>query len=148
MKKLSPQEFDKSILPWIGKTGKMLYTYMGEKFRKHNFDLSVEQLVILKILHEEDGRPQNDMAIVTERNKSTLTRVLDGMENKHLVTRIPDKDDKRVKRVYLTKHGRQYFQSTAPIVQEAMTELQKGLTKTEIKTLISILKKVQGNINF
>ena len=148
MKKLIPQEIEKSILPWIGKTGKLLYAFMGDKFREHNLDLSVEQMVILKILHEEDGRPQNDMAIVTERHKATLTRLLDNMEKKHLVARIPDQEDKRVKRVYLTKHGRQYFQSVIPVFSEAAKEVQKGLTKTEITSLISILKKVQDNINF
>lgn len=139
---------DKTILPWVGKTGKMLHIFMGDKLKQQGLNISMEQAIILKILHEEDGRPQNDMALVTNRHKATLTRLLDTMEKNHLVVRIPDKEDKRVKRIYLTKLGRQYFTAMGKVFEEAANEVQKGLTKTEIKTLISILKKVQGNIKF
>jgi DNA-binding MarR family transcriptional regulator len=121
---------------------------MAEKLKQHGLNISMEQAIILKILHDEDGRPQSDMAHVTNRHKATLTRLLDTMEKNHLVVRIADKEDKRVKRVYLTKHGRQHFQNMNPAFEEAAKEVQKGLTKSEINTLISILKKVQGNINF
>jgi len=135
-------------MPWLGKTGKMLYVFMADKFKQHNMNMSVEQFVILKLLYKEDGQQQNDLALVTERHKASLTRILDNMENKHLVTRIPDSNDKRVKRIYLTKHGRMYFESTLPVIHEAMKEIQKGLTENEITSLISILKKVQSNIDF
>ena len=142
------KEIEKTILPWLGKTGKMSHLFMADKLKQHGLNMSMEQAIILKILHDEDGRPQNDMAIVTNRHKATLTRVLDTMEKNHLVVRIPDQADKRVKRVYLTKHGRKRLEDMRPVIFEAAKEIQKGLSKTEIKTLISILKKVQGNINF
>ena len=138
---------EETIMPWLGKTGKMVHIFMADKLKQHGLNMSMEQAIILKILHEEDGLPQNDMAIVTNRHKATLTRVLDTMEKNHLVVRIPDKEDKRVKRVYLTKHGRQHLEDMRPVFIEAADEVQKGLTQTEIKTLISLLKKVQGNIN-
>ena len=147
MAKTSQHGFEHSVMPWLGKTGKMMSIFMADKFKQHGLDLSVEQFVILKILHEENGLPQNDMALVTERHKASLTRLLDNMEKKHLVVRTPDPHDGRVKRVYLTKHGRGCFKSTLPVLKEATGELQKGLTKTEVKTLISILKKVLGNMN-
>ncbi len=148
MKKLNVHDFDKAVMPWIGKTGKLLFLFMTDKFKKYDKDLSVEQFIILKILHDQDGRPQNDMALVTDRHKASLTRILDNMERKHLVTRIADKEDKRVKRIYLTKHGKEYFQTTLPVIEEAMHEIQKGLSKKEIETLIDLLKKVQHNIAF
>lgn len=148
MNKKADHTIEDSILPWLGKAGKMVFIFMADKLKQHGLNMSMEQAIILKILHEEDGRPQNDMAHVTNRHKATLTRLLDTMEKNHLVVRIPDPNDKRVKRVYLTKQGKSHFESMKPVFQEASEEVQKGLTKTEIKTLISILKKVQGNINF
>ena len=146
MEKMNAQDFDNSILPWIGKTGKMFLVFMVDKFRHHGLDMSVEQMIILKILHEEDGRPQNDMAMVTNRHKASLTRLIDNMEKKNLVARLPDKDDKRVNRIFLTTHGRKFFQSTMPILKEAVTELQENLSEREITDLINILKKVQANM--
>ncbi len=148
MAKNNQHEFENSIMPWLGKTGKMMFVFMADKLKQHGLNMSMEQAIILKILHEEDGQPQNNMALVTNRHKATLTRLLDTMEKNHLVTRIPDPADKRVKRVYLTRHGRQHFESMIPVFSEAAAAIQKGLTETEITTLISILKKVQSNINF
>jgi DNA-binding MarR family transcriptional regulator len=140
------QEYEESIMPWLGKTGKMMFLFMANKLKQHGLNMSMEQAIILKILHHEDGQTQNDMAHVTNRHKATLTRLLDTMEKNHLVVRIPDPNDKRVKRIYLTKHGRQYYEAMTPAFKEASQELQMGLTQTEISTLISILKKVQSNI--
>lgn len=142
------KDIENTIMPWLGKTGKMMYAFMADKLKQHGLNMSMEQAIILKILHEEDGQPQNNMALVTNRHKATLTRLLDNMEKNHLVVRIPDKEDKRVKRVHLTKHGRKHFESMMPVFADAAKEVQKGLTKTEIRSLISILKKVQGNISF
>lgn len=147
MTKIDKYNFDNYIMPWLGKTGKMTHLFMADKLKLHGLNISMEQAIILKILHEVDGQPQNNMAMATNRHKATLTRVLDTMEKNHLVVRVPDKNDKRVKLVYLTKHGREHFESMKPVFKDAAKELQKGLTKTEIKSLISILKKVQGNIN-
>ena len=148
MSNTNTQDIEKTISSWLGKTGKMVHIFVADKLKQHGLHMSMEQAIILKILYTEDGLPQNDMAIVTNRHKATLTRVLDTMEKNHLVVRIPDNEDKRVKRVYLTKHGRQRLEDMKPVMMEASKEIQKGLTKTEIKTLISILKKVQDNINF
>ena len=146
MQKQPSDIIEKSILPWIGKTAKMLFAYMGDTFHQNGIDLSVEQFIILKILHKEDGQPQNNMAVVTERHKASLTRLLDTMEDKHLLTRIPDPSDKRVKRVYLTRHGRKQFQVTLPVIAAAMKRIQRGVTKKEKDTIIAILKKIQKNI--
>ena len=139
-------EIEHSIVPWIGKTGKMMFVFMVDKFRQHGLDMSIEQMIILRLLHEEDGRPQHDMAMVTNRHKASLARLIDNLEKKNLVARLPDNEDKRVNRIFLTTQGRKFFQSTLPIMKEAMLELQQGLTETEITNLIDTLKKVQANM--
>ena len=96
-------EMEESVLPWIGKTAKMMAIFIGDRLKRKGMDLSLQQMIILKILHEEDGRPQQDLAIVTERHKASLTRLISTLEKKQLVTRVPDQVDKRINRVYLTK---------------------------------------------
>lgn len=134
------------VLPWVGKTAKMMAIYIADKFKQHGLDLTLEQMIILKILQDKDGCPQNDLALVTERHKASLTRLLATMEKKNLVARIPDKSDKRVNRVYVTKTGHQRFQSTIPIMVETMQEIQKGLNEEEIQITIGALQKIQDNI--
>lgn len=139
-------EMEESVLPWIGKTAKMMAIFIGDRLKRNGMDLSLQQMIILKILHEEDGRPQQDLAIVTERHKASLTRLISTLEKKQLVTRVPDQVDKRINRVYLTKEGKEQLQSTFPVMQELMMEMQQGLDKTDLQTTIQTLQKIQSNL--
>lgn len=139
-------DYQNIVLPWVGKTAKMMSIFITERFKQHGLDLTLEQMIILKILQGKDGCPQNDLAMVTERHKASLTRLLATMEKKNLVAKIPDKSDKRVNRVYVTKTGQKYFQSTIPIMLETMNEIQKGLNEEEIQITIGALQKIQNNI--
>jgi DNA-binding MarR family transcriptional regulator len=139
-------DYQNNVLPWVGKTAKMMAIFITDRFKQHGLDLTLEQMIILKILQDQDGCPQNDLALVTERHKASLTRLLATMEKKNLVAKIPDKSDKRVNRVYVTKTGHQYFQSTIPIMLETMKEIQKGLNEEEIQITIGALQKIQNNI--
>ncbi len=144
--KKEPNNLDDSILPWLGKTGKMLYVFMTEKFKEHNIKLTLEQFIILRVLHREDGQPQHDLAMITKRHKATLTRVLGTLERKNLIARIPDPKDKRVNRIYLTSFGRKFYAPTLPVLKEAIDQVQDSLSQEEIDFLISITKKIQKNL--
>ena len=139
-------DLDNCVLPWIGKTGKMLHVFMTEKFKEHNIKLTLEQFIILRVLHKEDGQPQHDLAIVTKRHKASLTRILGTLERKNLIARIPDPKDKRVNRIYLTAFGRKFYAPTLPVLKEAIDQVQDSLNQEEIELLISITKKIQKNL--
>lgn len=140
-------DFEKTLIPWIGKTAKMMGTYFAEKLRQHELDLTKEQMALLKKLHEGDGQMQNDLALITERDKASLARLVSTMEKKNLVARIPDAQDKRVNRIYLTRDGRRVFATALPIVGEIIDELQQGVSEQEIAAAIETLRKVQRNIS-
>lgn len=137
---------DTSLLPWIGKTAKMLRVFMGEQFKKRDFDLNTEQWILLKMLYEKDGQVQNDLSLVTERNKASLSRLISTMEKKNYVARIPDTEDKRVNKIFLTTKGKKVFEATFDTIHESVEELQAGISLEEITTAIEVLKKLQQNI--
>ncbi len=139
-------EMEESVLPCIGKTAKMMAIFIGDRLKREGMDLSLQQMIILKILYEEDGRPQQDLAIVTERHKASLARLLSTLEKKQLVTRVPDQVDKRINRVYLTEKGKQQLQSTYPVMTKVMKEMQIGLEKSALQTTIQTLQKIQSNL--
>lgn len=139
-------EISNSIMPWIGKTGKLIAVFIAETFKEHHFNLTIEQWVTLKVLHEEDGLMQNDLAFITSRNKTSLTRLIHTMEKYHLIARLQDTQDKRINRIFLTKYGSDVFQSTIPIMEKVKQQLQHDLSDEEVQVLICVLQKVQNNI--
>lgn len=102
-------DFQETLGPWMGRTMKLMDIHFHDSFKKNNLKLSKEQWIILKVLTDEDGRVQNDLAFVTNRDKTSLTRLLSGMEKKNLVARIPSTLDKRVNHIFLTKNGRTVY---------------------------------------
>jgi len=120
---------------------------MKDSFAKEGIEMTREQFVVLVKLSEKDGIMQKDLAFITDRNKGSLARLINTMEKKNFVARIPSEEDKRVNRIHLTRHGRASFEKMQPIVWKCIEQLQKGLSAEEINTLIYLLQKVQKNIS-
>ena len=138
-------DFEKSIGPWLGKTVKIIENHLQEAFDKHGIDLSKEQMIVLKKLHEQDGLNQNELAFLTLRNKSSLTRLLHKMESKKYITREQSQEDKRINNVYLTDLGRSIFKKSGPIINKIIHTMEQNISNTEKQQIIEILKKIQSN---
>jgi DNA-binding MarR family transcriptional regulator len=139
-------KLDNTLGPWLGKTSKMLACLIGEVFKENNLDLTREQWVFLVKLNHKDGIPQNELAFITERDKTSLTRLVKTMERKDLIIRQNSTKDKRIKLVFLTEEGKIVYKKSLPIMQKTIKDLQKGLTTEEIKLTIQVLKKFQSTI--
>ena len=139
-------DFEESIAPWLGKTSKILDYYLQIELEKKGLDLSKEQMIVLKKLHEQNGRNQNELAFLTLRDKSSLTRLLIKMENKQYIVRRQSQEDRRVNHVFITALGRDIYQKTRPIIQEMIARMEHNITSEEIDQVISTLKKIQYNL--
>lgn len=145
--KSNGQYFDYYLMPWIGKTMKYVDYFMADNLRDQQIDLTKTQMIMLLRLEMVDGQPQHNLAYITNRDKASLARLLTTMENKNLVARIPSKEDGRVNLIYITKHGEEMLAKTKPVLKSLMNEMQAGITEKEIKTVISVFKKIQKNIH-
>jgi len=147
MKKLpKSREFDDTLLPWLGRIMKLADALITSKLIEHNIDLTRVQLILLKILNDYDGQPQNDLAIITNRDKASLARLLNTVERKGLVVRVHSKEDKRIKLVHITKKGIEQYESARPLLKEMIDTIQKGMSERDINMMIGKLKHVQQNI--
>ena len=144
---LEKSDFNRTIAPWLGKTSKMLNGYISDVLHHNNISITKQQWIILKILNENpEGIIQNKLAYITERNKASLTRLINGMENNNLVARIQSKIDSRKNIVYSTTKGSELFLKTKPLMLESILKIQKGITDDEMKSFRDILTKIQQNL--
>ena len=140
-------DFESSVGPWINRTMKMVDLYFQDAFNANDFNLTKNQWLLLKILMDDDGKPQNELAFITNRDKASLTRLISVMEKKNLVARISSKEDKRINHIYITKKGVSTFKETLPVVTKVLDTMQEGLTQNEVENAIEIMKKIQSNIS-
>lgn len=134
------------MMPWIGKTMKHIDLFIITKMAKHGINLTRQQVILMKILFHDGPLPQHDLAFLTDRDKTSLTRLLSTMEKKNLVARITSPEDKRVNMVHLTKNGEKVLSEVAPILMGVIMQMQSGISEDNQKTVIGVMKKIQDNI--
>ena len=141
-------DFENSIAPWLGRTSKVVDYYLHDLLNQFGLDMSKEQVITLKMLHDNDGDGlnQNDLAFLTSRDKSSLARLLSKMEKKKYILRKQHLEDKRVNQVFLTDEGRSVYKQAKVVLKELICSMEKDISQTEKKQLVNILKKVQFNL--
>ncbi|MFD0762036.1 MarR family winged helix-turn-helix transcriptional regulator [Lutibacter aestuarii] len=140
-------DFNKTVGPSIGKTYKMMSIFICDQFLKNDIQVTKEQWIVLKILHEQNKSIcQNELAFITNRNKTTLTRLINVMEKNQLVERLTSKKDARKKLILITAKGEKLFLKMKPIMFQIMNIFQKGISNQEMETFIKITNQIQNNI--
>ncbi len=115
--------------------------------KSHGINISKEQFIVLKHLDEKDGRKQNDLAFITNRSKTALTRLIHTMEKKGLVRRSISESDMRINHVFLTPFGKKTWDDAHPFYLKIVEELQEGISEEDLLTVQNALKIIQDNIN-
>ena len=87
------------------------------------------------------------MGEICLRDKPTITRIIDSLEDKSLVVRVSDQIDHRIKRVVLTKSGKQLFYDVLPIMEKTREEARGKIPDEEIEIFKNVLSKIIKNLN-
>ena len=111
------------------------------------FGISIPQLLTLKFLNEEVGYKSSMKAIkeMLSLNASTVTGIVDRLEQKGLVARLPDPKDKRSTPIVLTSKGSGLLINTKESLHE---KISKSLDKISEEEYQDILVSFETIINF
>jgi len=111
------------------------------------YDITPEEFALLSRLWEEDGISQSTLIEKTLKDKTRVTRLLNGLTKKSYVYKKTKEDDKRNQIVYLTDEGLSIKFAIIPIVQELMMLTTEGISTDELKITKSVLSKIFSNLN-
>jgi len=81
----------------------------------------------------------------TLKDKPTITRILDNLERKNLISRKADSGDRRAHKIYLTGSGRDKIDMFRQIIGEVDAKAFAGLDSKDFKKLEEILRTVRAN---
>lgn len=101
---------------------------------------------ILYVLWEHEKLSLSDVGKYTSLAKTTLTSMIDRMEENGLVRRIPDKEDRRQIFVSITEKAKQYRQKYDTISAEMNAIFYEGFTAKEIEHLEKMLERIISNL--
>lgn len=138
---------DSSIAYLVGRTSRSIMKRLTNKFSAAGFDVSYEQWSLLVHLYRRDGQTQQELANIAVKDKAAITRLLNGLEKKNIVLRIPDRMDKRSKLVYLTNKAKEYKPDLIAIVEELLEEAEQGIEAGEIVQCKATLNRIFANFD-
>jgi DNA-binding MarR family transcriptional regulator len=130
----------------IYRTALALKSALQRFFKENGFEITAEQWAIIRHLWEEDGLSQREIAEKTSKDKPNITRMIDALEQKRLVFRQPDPQDRRKYCIYLTREGKHLQERLLPLAQNLRERVTQNLTAQEIKFLQDTLDKIYQNI--
>ena len=107
---------------------------------------SIPTWLVLMNLKHASWRTQHDLAGAVGIEGPTLTRHVDGLEQRGLVRRSPVPDDRRAVRVELTDEGHALHARLLAVVIDFDRRLRQGTSKDEITHLGELLERLAQNI--
>jgi DNA-binding MarR family transcriptional regulator len=104
--------------------------------------ISVSQCYLLECLARFGPQTMNELARRMYLTVSTLTRLVDQLETKRLVTRREDADDRRVRRIQPTARGRRVFQATWSEIFVSERAILESFPASRRTAVIEVLRKL------
>ena len=136
---------DEEIGMLTNQTNKIMLRYINSNLEK--FGLTTEQWNVLKTLSkEETGINQKKLSIKTDKDQPTIVRILDILERKKFVERVPSKDDRRAFIINLTETGRNIIYTVEPFTENLFKNLLDGISEEKLNTYTEVLMSISKNI--
>jgi DNA-binding MarR family transcriptional regulator len=92
------------------------------------FGISHGQYSLLMSLNRPDAPRLGEAADFLAMDRTTLTANLKPLERRGLVAVVPDKDDRRSRRLHLTEAGRDLLKAAVPVWRRTHDEVDTHLT--------------------
>lgn len=113
-----------------------------KRLKNAGYEVTADQWNVLFALWEEDGQFQKQLADKLMKDKPSITRILDSLANKNLISRLADATDRRKFKIVLTPPGRRAVIELLPTIAEANDYFSTVLTREELLTLRELLNKI------
>lgn len=135
---------DESFFRLIALTGQAMRSYADQRLK--SFDLTVEQLQLLKELTADTGRPQSVLGALSSKSPANVTRILDRLEKKKRIVRRQNPDDRRSSLVFLTEEGERLQAEVFSLFEGLRSELVRGISDESQQGAALVLEAIKTNI--
>jgi DNA-binding MarR family transcriptional regulator len=127
-------------------TLKKIRNYWQKSFDAQQKNLTVDQWLLLENLYKHKKITHNELARLTSKDITTVSRIIELMVKKDLVQREGAISDRRKVFLQLTPAGVEKYKDVRPLVLEMRKTGWKDLTEKDYVELTRILDVIYGNI--
>jgi MarR family transcriptional regulator, organic hydroperoxide resistance regulator len=117
----------------------------NQQAAKH--DITMSMGFVLLNINSEEGTPATKIAPLMGLEARSLTRLLKSMEEKGLIYREPDKIDKRLVRIVLTKEGKKKRERSKETVLRFNEAVREQVAEEKLEIFFEVLQHINKMID-
>lgn len=139
-------EIDELFLILTGKISSAINRAALRGFSASGIDITTEQWSVLAFLWKQDKVTQQTLCDLTSKDKPSMTRLIDNLEKRNLVTRVSDPKDRRINLIHLTSQGEQLQQKATQVIQDVANKALNNIEASDLNFGKTLLKKILNNL--
>ena len=130
----------------IGRLRAEFVTGLEQEMARQGVDLNFTQVLALKLLGHEESLTPVELARALHYNPGALTRLLDKLEQRGYLKRLPDPVDRRALRLELTTPGKNLRKRVIGYCDAVAERTFASTTSRERETLHGVLTRVLDDV--
>ncbi|QIZ09203.1 MarR family transcriptional regulator [Priestia megaterium] len=125
-------------------TSKVIQERIRDEMAKNN--LSITEFSVLEVLYHNEKQTIQQIGNSILISSGSMTYVIDKLEQKVLLNRLPCTDDRRVIHVTLTDAGIDLMEKIMSKHQELVDDIFGALNPDEAQIIVNLLKKINKRV--
>ena len=136
----------KEIAVELNLTGCKLKQFIAAKLRQMDVPLTPEQFILIDLLWNQGSMSQQQLADQMQKDKNSVTKLVDALERKGFVVREQNRQDRRSNALVLTEKAEGLKQGAKQKGISILDEMLIGISEEELCTFLVTLGKLNRNM--
>lgn len=136
----------KEIAVELNLTGCRLKQFIAAKLRQMEVPLTPEQFILIDLLWNQGSMSQQQLADQMQKDKNSVTKLVDALERKGFVVREQNRQDRRSNTLVLTEKAEGLKHGAKQKGISILDEMLIGISEDELRSFLVILHKLNRNM--
>ena len=132
----------KEVAVELNLTGCKLKQFIAAKLRQKNVPLTPEQFLLIDLLWNQGPMSQQQLADQMQKDKNSVTKLVDAIERKGFVLRQQNAFDRRSNTLVLTEKALELRDDAKQKGISILDEMLEGISEAELRSFLSTLNKL------
>ena len=136
----------KEIAVELNLTGCKLKQFIAAKLRQMDVPLTPEQFILIDLLWNQGSMSQQQLADQMQKDKNSVTKLVDALERKGFVVREQNRQDRRSNTLVLTEKAEGLKPGAKQKGISILDEMLIGISEEELRSFLVTLGKLNRNM--
>ena len=136
----------KEIAVELNLTGCKLKQFLAAKLRQMDVPLTPEQFMLIDLLWNHGEMSQQQLANQMQKDKNSVTKLVDAIERKGFVVRQQNLNDRRSNTLVLTEKANQLKPGAKQKGISILDQILEGIEEEELRAFLTTLRKLNSNM--